>query len=285
MGKIEVAFHDVRYEKHHVAAMPVGLSDSRLHLLYVEQLVDERKQSRALSRHHASHLTDVARRHLSLLKHVRIAEDDGERRAELVGDIGEERDAHLVHLMLQQLLALTGTQGVEHERNNDRGEHDDKHGCGEAEPSKRALCLVLVIDGIHLGAVLLVLVAHAHVLHVYDVLLARHAVAEFVILFIVAQRTCVVALPAVYLVVDTCNLRLVFERVQVVSQLVGYLEIVHGSVVVARLQVNLRQRKTRLHRVPAVARGLHYLVRLAVLGDGFRGLALLVVETSEVGVA
>ena len=180
--------------------------------LYVEQLVDERKQSRALSRHHASHLTDVARKHLSLLKHVRIAEDDGERRAELVGDIGEERDAHLVHLMLQQLLALTGTQGVEHERNNDRGEHDDKHGCGEAEPSKRALCLVLVVDGIHLGAVLLVLVAHAHVLHVYDVLLARHAVAEFVILFIVAQRTCVVALPAVYLVVDTCNLRLVFER-------------------------------------------------------------------------
>ena len=46
---IEMTLYDVCHEEHDVAMMPVGMSDIRLHLLYVEQLVDERQKARALS--------------------------------------------------------------------------------------------------------------------------------------------------------------------------------------------------------------------------------------------
>lgn len=91
-----MALNDVGEEENHVATMPVALAHSRLHLLYVEELIDEREEARALTRHHIGNSRDVAHRHLALLHHARIAEDDGQRGAKLVGDVGEEREAHLV---------------------------------------------------------------------------------------------------------------------------------------------------------------------------------------------
>lgn len=129
------------------------------------------------------------------------------------------------------------------------------------------------------------LVAHTHVLHVYDVFLARDAVAQLVVYLIEMQRLTAVALAVVDVVIESGNLRLVFQRMKVVSQAVCRVKVLHGGDVVAHLDVNLRQCQTRFHGVPAIVGGRHYFVSLAIFGYRLRPPTLLLVKASEVGVA
>ena len=132
---------------------------------------------------------------------------------------------------------------------------------------------------------LLMLVAHTHVLHVYDVFLARYAVAQLVVYLIEMQRLTAVTLAVVDVIIETGNLRLMFQRMEVVSQAVCRVKVLHGSGVIAHLDVNLRQCQTRLHGVPAVVGGRHYFVSLAILCYRLCPPTLLLVKASEVGVA
>ena len=285
VGQVEVALHHRRHEEHEVAVAPVGLANGRLHLLDVEQLIDERQQARALARHHVADVHHLLGRQLALLHHVRIAEDNGERGAKLVGDIGEEREAHLVHLLLRQLLALTRAEGVDQETHDHGGEHEDQHGGGDAHHLQGALGAILLVDGVDLGLALLMLVANAHVLHVDEVLLARHAVAKLVVGLVAGERTAAVALLAVNVIVEPRHLRLVLERVERVGRLVGNGEVVLGLGVVAQPYIHLRQGEAGLHGVPPVVGGRHDVVGLAVFGNGLGRLALLLIEPAEMGVA
>ena len=85
----------IHYHRHiggDAAVAPVQIAHLRLYLRDVEQLVDERQQSLALPFDGCSTLP-----HLLLgvfLQFLAQAENDCERSAELVGDVGEEVLAH-----------------------------------------------------------------------------------------------------------------------------------------------------------------------------------------------
>ena len=129
------------------------------------------------------------------------------------------------------------------------------------------------------------LVAHTHVLHVYDVFLARYAVAQLVVYLIEMQSLTAVALAVIDVVIESGNLRLMFQRMEVVSQTVCRVKILHGSGIVAHLDIDFSQSQTRFHGVPAVVGRRHDFVSLAIFGYRLCPPTLLLVESSEVGVA
>lgn len=82
----DVLYHHLD-ERHHIARLPVGLAYGRTHLGYVQQLVHQCQQPLSLPR---DGVQLDARRSGLRLQLLRAAEDDGEGRAEFVGDIREE---------------------------------------------------------------------------------------------------------------------------------------------------------------------------------------------------
>ena len=97
-------------EHHYVARFPVGLAYGRTHLGYVQQLVHQCQQPLSLPR---DGVQFDGRRPGLRFQLLRTAEDDGEGRAEFVGDIREEPFvknsclARLAFLMTFCILAFT----------------------------------------------------------------------------------------------------------------------------------------------------------------------------------
>lgn len=202
-------------------------------------------------------MTDIGnifRRELALFHHLCIAEDYGQRCAKFVSDIGEERYSHLIHLLLCQLLALTVIECIDEEGDNDGSKDDDEEDSGYAHHLERSLGAVFLVDGVHFGASLLMLIAYAYLLHVDEILLACHAVAQFIILLIEFQSIAVVAFFMVDVVVEPRHLRLMFERFEPMSHVVSNGEIMLCLGMVAFLDVYLRQSKAWLHSMPLVVR-------------------------------
>ena len=154
--------------------------------------------------------------------------------------------------MLLHLLALTATKGVEHETHCHTTEHEQKDCSHNADPLKRFLRLILLVQGIHFGTPLLMLIAYSHVLHVNNILLARQTVAELVKRPVVVKSAPAVVFLCIDVVVQLGNLRLVFERMQVVGKAVGSGEIGHRCVFVADFNVYLRKSETWFHGMPPV---------------------------------
>ena len=82
-----------------VSVAPVGVAHSRFYFRDVEQLVDECQQTVALPLYGLGFLPHALRAVFVLCEVMAQAQYDGERRAELVGDVGEEVFAHGGHLL------------------------------------------------------------------------------------------------------------------------------------------------------------------------------------------
>ena len=82
--------------RHHIAVSPVGVANLRFHLRNVEQLVDESEQALTLAQNHTvEFLRLLIGSQIALFQSLARTENHGERRAELVGDVGEKRGARV----------------------------------------------------------------------------------------------------------------------------------------------------------------------------------------------
>ena len=124
-GQRTIAVDNHAHEKGDIALLGLGGEDGGgLHLRDVEQLVDEREQLLAVALNHEQALLLLG--HL-LEQLAGKTEDDGERRAELVGDVGEERLAHGQQVLGGKAGALAeaadidqgGDDGQQHEQADD----------------------------------------------------------------------------------------------------------------------------------------------------------------------
>ena len=109
-----------------VAVTPVGVAHRRAYLRDVQELVDEREQSIALPLDGPRPVSHFLR--VGILQVVAQSEDDGKRRAELVGDVGKEVLAQGRKSFQRQMVAPLNALDVEESR---QYSYQRKHHQGE----------------------------------------------------------------------------------------------------------------------------------------------------------
>lgn len=146
------------------------------------------------------------------------------------------------------------------------------------------LVLVVALHEVDLVLLVVALVAQTHVLHMAHILVVEDAVGILSAALIACQSRAAVAPLAVPQILKAVSLGKIFERGHVGCRALRLLQIGvrHGHV--ALLGVDVRQGEARLQPVPCVAAALHDVIGAAVFGGGTVEAALLLVQTSEVGV-
>lgn len=107
-----------------VAALPVGIAHCRFYLRDVEQLVDKHEQSIALPLDGLCLVPNLRR--IGGLQVVAQSEYHGERRAELVGDVGEEILAQRRKPLQGQVVTFSDALDIEKQgyQPRERDDHD-----------------------------------------------------------------------------------------------------------------------------------------------------------------
>ena len=273
-------------ERYDVALLPVGIADGGLDFRDVEQLVDECEQLVALPADDGGVVDQFFACHGGVADDVvGDAEDDGERCAELVGDVGEEPLAAGLQLAHELTLTASRPDVDAHAAEEECGDDEECAEEGEGEDLQRALLPCVVACELQLVADALSLDLDAHVLHLVENLRVVDAVVVGIGELIVLEGLGGAPLAFVDGVVEVVDLCEVFFRRDVGGLAQGGVEIPQSAVGVTFTDVDVGERQARLEPVPHVVVCLEQVVGGEVFVDCPGVLLLLLVEVAHVVVA
>ena len=144
-GNGSVAFGNAPNQRHNVAMLPSRLLHGCAggHLGNVEDLVDEPQQPLFATHNGGGIAMDFAIGRGEAHHFTGGRVDNGEGRAELVGDVGEEIGAHLLRLFHNLLLPGTHPAGIEQEADGGAGEEKRNDEADERNSADGFLFLVV----------------------------------------------------------------------------------------------------------------------------------------------
>ena len=210
-----------------------------------------------------------------------LAEDDGEGRSELMGDVGKEAIARLHEVALHPIGLLAHACYVpEHECHGDGSEQSHgKKALGRALHRELVVGLGHALVGLALVDVALQLV------YFKEVVGAHEAVGRGRRPLVGLQGTAVIAQVAVVVGVEAVDLRVVFAGTHLAGGGEGGGEIAVGLGMVLHLHQHAGHGNAGLEPEPEVAFARHHTHGQAELGHGAVVLAGTLVESAEVHVA
>ncbi len=174
-------------EGNDVAVLPVGIADGGFHLRYVEQLVDEVEQVAALSLYGAGVVLYLLAVRGGLANLLGQSQNDRERCAELVGDVGEEAFARGLHVAQQKTFATARAQHVAHDGEQQGTDDEDGDEQTEGQHFQRSLLSGVFLSPLQLVVAALPLGLDAQVLNLVHGVHVDGAVVVLVVLPIVVE--------------------------------------------------------------------------------------------------
>ena len=102
---IEV-FHDLTGERHHINTLHLHLHLPVLYLPEIEYLIDQMQHTVRIAFHNLQLLTNIRRHPLIAQDILHRTGNQGQRRAQLMGNIRKETQFHVRHLLLYGYLML-----------------------------------------------------------------------------------------------------------------------------------------------------------------------------------
>lgn len=255
------------------------------HLGNVEDLVDEMQQPLLAAHDGGGIAVDFAIGRGEAHHLAGGGVDNGEGRAKLVGDVGEEIGAHLLRFFHNLLPAGAHSAGIEQEADGGAGEEETDDEADERDSADGFLFFVVEPHEFHLALLAAALVADTHVLHVADVFLALHAVGILPALYETGEGGAAVAPTVVEEIFEAIGFGEMLERRHSLGGVPGAVEIDGGAGQIAFLHIHACQGETGFEPVPGVALLRHEVVGAAIRRGCAVEAVLFFVEPPEVGVA